>query len=138
MTTSVILVLLISGHALFAVSDVPADGAGQKSAAEAILPEHLRLRERSARGLTETGRPHNLLDLFQQHFVSYCHYQVQQTLPGLQLEICMWLLFADPSQEGDLVAKADAAVSLISNKISEVDCTNGKCASPEEAKVCLD
>lgn len=93
MTTSVLLVLLFSGHALFAVSDVPADGAGQKSAAEAILPEHLRLRERSARGLTET----------------------------------------DPSQEGDLVAKADA-VSMISNKVSAIDCTNGKCASPEEAQ----
>jgi len=47
-------------------------------------------------------------------------------------------LFADPSQEGNLVAKADAAVSLISNKISHIDCTNGKCASLEEAKVCLD
>ncbi len=85
MITSVILVLLFSGHALFAVSDVPADRAGHKTAAEAILPEHLQLRERSARGLTETGRPHNLLDLFKQHFVIYCHYQVQQTLPGLHL-----------------------------------------------------
>jgi len=46
-------------------------------------------------------------------------------------------LFADPSQEGDLVAKADA-VSMISNKVSEIDCTNGKCASPEEAQVRLD
>ncbi len=78
MTTSVILVLLFSGHALFAVSDVPADRAGHKSAADAILPDHLQLRERSARGLTETGRPHNLLDLFKQQFVIYCHYQVQQ------------------------------------------------------------
>lgn len=137
MTTSVLLVLLFSGHALFAVSDVPADGAGQKSAAEAILPEHLQLRERSARGLTETGRPYNQLDLFEQHFVICRHFQVQQTLPGLQLEICMWLLFADPSQEGDLVAKADA-VSMISNKVSAIDCTNGKCASPEEAQVHLD
>ncbi|DBA96626.1 TPA: hypothetical protein ACH3X1_015486 [Trebouxia sp. C0004] len=94
MTTSVILVLLFSGHALFAVSDVPANKAGHKTAAEAILPEHLQLRERSARGLTET----------------------------------------DPSQESNLVAKADAAVSLISNKISHIDCTNGKCASPEDAK----
>ncbi len=88
MTTSVILVLLFSGHALFAVSDVPAARAGHNSAAEAILPEHLQLRERSARGLTETGRPHNLLDLFEQHFVICRHFQVQQTLPGLQLEIC--------------------------------------------------
>ena len=56
---------------------------------------------------------------------------------GLQVEIYWWLLFADPSQEGSLVAKADAAVSLNSAKISEIDCTNGKCASAEEAKVCL-
>ena len=76
MTTSVILVLLFSGHALFAVTDVPADRPGHKSAAEAILPEHLQFRERSARGLTETGRPHSLLDMFKQKYVIYCHYQV--------------------------------------------------------------
>ena len=48
--------VLYSGHALFAVSDTPAKQAeGLKISAEALLPEHIQVRERSARGLAETG-----------------------------------------------------------------------------------
>ena len=56
MTTSLIMFVLYSGHALFAVSDTPAKQAeGLKISAEALLPEHIQVRERSARGLAETG-----------------------------------------------------------------------------------
>lgn len=55
MTASVILVLLFSGHALFAVPNVPAETAGHSTPSQAVIPEHLQLRERSARGLAETG-----------------------------------------------------------------------------------
>ena len=54
MTTTVILVLLFSGYALFGVSSVAVQDT-QKAPSEAVLPQHLQLRERSARGLTEQG-----------------------------------------------------------------------------------
>ena len=54
MTTTVILVLLFSGHAFFRVSSVAVRDT-QKVPSEAVLPPHLQLRERSARGLTEQG-----------------------------------------------------------------------------------
>ncbi len=61
MTTSAILFVLYSGHALFAVSDTPVQQAvGYKTSAAAVLPEHLQVRERSARGLAETGHSYDL------------------------------------------------------------------------------
>lgn len=55
MTTSVILVCLVSGHALFGVSSVPVQ-EGHRANSDTVLAQHLQLRERSARGLTEQGR----------------------------------------------------------------------------------
>lgn len=52
MTTSVILVCLVSGHALFGVSSVPVQ-EGHRANSDTVLAQHLQLRERSARGLTE-------------------------------------------------------------------------------------
>ena len=54
MTTSVIVVVLYSGHALFAVSGSTASEQAL-STAETRMPQHLQLKERSARGLAETG-----------------------------------------------------------------------------------
>lgn len=54
MTTTVILVCLFSGHALFGVSSVPTQH-GHIADSDTGLAQHLQLRERSARGLTEQG-----------------------------------------------------------------------------------
>ncbi|KAL3132629.1 hypothetical protein ABBQ32_009154 [Trebouxia sp. C0010 RCD-2024] len=52
MTTTVILVCLFSGHALFGVSSVPTQH-GHTAESDTGLSQHVQLRERSARGLTE-------------------------------------------------------------------------------------
>lgn len=54
MTTTVILVCLFSGHALFGVSSVPTQH-GHTAESDTGLSQHVQLRERSARGLTEQG-----------------------------------------------------------------------------------
>ena len=54
LTTSVVLVMLFSGHALFGASSGPGQDV-QQAAVGSDLPQHRQLRERSARGLTEQG-----------------------------------------------------------------------------------
>ena len=54
MTTTVIMVCLFSGHALFGGASVSVQ-KGHRAFSDTVTPQHLQPRERSARGLTEQG-----------------------------------------------------------------------------------
>lgn len=54
MTTTVIMVCLFSGHALFGASSVSVQN-GHRADSDTVIPQLLQPRERSARGLTEQG-----------------------------------------------------------------------------------